>query len=293
MVVTTSSQVKRRKALGQHFLVDRGILHRIVSAADLAPEDVVVEVGPGPGILTRKLVQQVAQVVAVELDPHLAASLPQRLGHPPNLTTIEADARRVDLATLVGQDIHYKLVANLPYYAASPIVRRFLESAHRPQLMVVMVQQEVAQSMTARPGGMSLLSVATQYHSVPKLVCTVPPSAFRPPPEVRSAVVRLEPRPSPAVAVADEAAFFCLVRAGFAAPRKQLRNSLSHGLAVSTTEVERLLSSAGLDGQRRAETLSVEEWAQIYQAWSNEGERDDHQGRIAPLDRGTGRADCI
>lgn len=267
MVVPISDRVKPRKALGQHFLVDGGILNRIVAAAELAPDDVVLEIGPGSGMLTRRLVRYAARVVAVEMDSRLSASLPQRLGHPSNLTSIEADARTVDIATLVGENPSYKVVANLPYYAASPIVRRFLESELQPKLIVVMLQQEVAQSMVASPGEMSILSVAIQYYTVPKLVCRVPPSAFRPPPKVKSAVVRLEPRLQPAVAVADEAAFFGLVRAGFAAPRKQLKNSLSHGLAISSVEVGRLLASANLDGRRRPETLSVEEWAQIYRAW--------------------------
>lgn len=259
--------MKPRKALGQHFLVDSRILIRIVAAAELAPDDVALEIGSGSGTLTRRLVQRAARVIAVELDPQLAASLPQRLGYPPNLTVVEADARTVDIAALVGEDRPYKVVANLPYYAANPIVRRFLESPPKPRLMIVMVQQEVAQSVVARPGEMSLLSIATQFYAIPKLVCTVPPSAFRPPPKVRSAVVRLEPRLQPAVAVTDEAAFFDLVRAGFAAPRKQLRNSLSQGLSVSNAEGAELLESAGMDGRRRPETLSLEEWAQIYLAW--------------------------
>jgi 16S rRNA (adenine1518-N6/adenine1519-N6)-dimethyltransferase len=268
MVVSIPGRVRPRKALAQHFLVDGHVLSRIVTAAQLAPEDVVVEVGPGLGSLTRRLVSQVARVVAVELDASLAASLPQRLGHPSNLTTVAADARTVSIASLVGEDTSYKVVANLPYYAANPIVRRFLEAEPKPTLLVVMVQQEVARSMTAAPGEMTILSVATQYYAVPSLVCTVPPSAFRPPPKVTSAVVRLEPRPAPPVEVGDPAAFFGLVRAGFAAPRKQLRNSLSQGLATSSAEAEQCLAWAELDGRRRAETLSLEEWARLYRAWT-------------------------
>jgi 16S rRNA (adenine1518-N6/adenine1519-N6)-dimethyltransferase len=267
--VAALEQPKPRKALGQHFLVDANILKRIVTASELAPDDVVLEIGPGLGGLTQRLLQQAAKVVAVEMDSRLAASLPQRLGHPPNLTSVEADARMVDIAALLGEDTPYKVVANLPYYAANPIVRRFLESAHRPKLMVVMVQQEVAQNMVARPGDMSLLSVAIQYYAIPKLVCSVPPWAFRPRPKVKSAVVRLEPRLQSVVEVTDEAAFFGLVRAGFAAPRKQIRNSLSQGLAVPSNQVGGLLGEAGIDGQRRAETLSLEEWARIYRAWEH------------------------
>jgi 16S rRNA (adenine1518-N6/adenine1519-N6)-dimethyltransferase len=250
--------------LGQHFLADRHILDRIAAAAELDPQDTVVEVGPGRGALTRLLVAQAARVVAVELDPELAAALPARLGHPSNLTVVVADARTVDIASLVGPDRPYKVVANLPYYAANPIIRRFLEEAPQPRLMVVMVQQEVARSMTARPGEMSILSVAVQFYAQATQVCTVPSAAFRPPPKVTSAVVKLAPRPVPPVPLADPAAFFALVRAGFAAPRKQLRNSLSQGLGVEGRRVSELLDSLGLDGRRRAETLSLEEWASIH-----------------------------
>jgi 16S rRNA (adenine1518-N6/adenine1519-N6)-dimethyltransferase len=262
-----SAKARARKALGQHFLVDNSILDRIAAAAELTPEDVVAEVGPGLGALTRRLVQQAGWVAAIEMDAELAASLPARLGNPSNLTVVEADARSVDIASLVGEETRYKVVANLPYYAANPIIRRFLESEPRPSLMVVMVQREVAQSMIASPGEMSILSVAVQYYAAPSLVCNVPPRAFRPPPKVTSSVVKLRLRERPAVEVADSAAFFMLVRAGFSAPRKQLRNSLAQGLGVSGDEAGRLLAWAEVDGKRRAETLSLEEWAEIYHVW--------------------------
>lgn len=262
-----SPKARARKALGQHFLVDSSILNCIAAAAELAPEDVVVEVGPGLGSLTRRLVEQAGRVVAVEMDAVLAASLPSRLNNPSNLTVVEADARTVDITSLVGQETPYKVVANLPYYAANPIIRRFLESEARPLLMVVMVQREVGQSIVAQPGEMGILSVAVQYYAAPSLVCNVPPRAFRPPPKVTSSVVKLRLRENPAVAVADPDAFFTLVRAGFSAPRKQLRNSLSHGLGVPGEEAGQLLAAAGVDGKRRAETLSLEEWASIYYAW--------------------------
>ena len=268
-IVTTaiSAKVRARKALGQHFLIDNSILNRIAAAAALTLEDVVLEVGSGLGSLTRRLVQQAGRVVAVEMDSALAASLSERLGTPANLTVVEADARTVDIASLVGKETPYKVVANLPYYAANPIIRRFLELEPKPLLMVVMVQREVAQSMVASPGETGILSVAVQYYAVPSLVCNVPPRAFRPPPKVTSSVVKLRLRESPAVAVADPEAFFTLVRAGFSASRKQLRNSLGHGLGISGEEAGQLLASVGVDGKRRAETLSLEEWARTYYAW--------------------------
>lgn len=263
-----------RKALGQHFLVDGRILNRLLTAAELTPADVVLEVGPGRGALTRQLLRRAGRVIAIELDAALAAALPARLGHPAHLEVVNADARTVDLAALLDGATPYKVIANLPYYAANPILRRFLEmdAAYRPQLLTVMVQREVADSIAAAPGRMAMLSVAVQYYAVPRLICAVPPAAFRPPPKVASAVVRLDLRPQPAVAVADSAAFFALVRAGFAAPRKQLRNSLGQGLRQPGSAIDPLLAAAAIDGRRRAETLSLEEWAALYQAVAAAGD---------------------
>jgi 16S rRNA (adenine1518-N6/adenine1519-N6)-dimethyltransferase len=260
---------KPRKSLGQYFLADNRILNRIVAAADLEFNDLVVEVGPGRGALTRRLLPKVDRVISVELDEHLAESLPTRLGNPPNLAVVQADARTVDLSRLIGNSTTYKVVANLPYYAANPIVRRFLECDCPPTTMVMMVQREVAESMTAAPGGMTLLSVATQFYASARLVCLVPPSAFRPAPKVSSAVIRLDLLDAPAVKVSSPGSFFHLVRAGFSAPRKQLRNSLSHGLGVEPVSVTGMLEEARVDGVRRAETLGLEEWEAVYSAWKN------------------------
>ena len=248
-------------------MVSGRILDRIVAAADLVADDHVVEIGPGSGVLTRRLVKRSGRVTAVEMDPELAAALPSRLGHPSGLTTVQADARSVDLNSLAGPETPYKVVANLPYYAANPIVRRFLESTHKPSLMVITVQQEVARAMAAEPGQMSLLSVAVQLFAEPAFVCAVPPEAFRPPPKVTSAVIRLDVKPSLAVDLPDVDAFFTLVRAGFSSPRKQLRNSLSHGLGVEGRVVDRLLNAVPLDGARRPATVTIEEWAILHRAW--------------------------
>ena len=267
MATSTSTKSRPRKSLGQHYLVDGAVLSRIVTAAELTPDDVVIEVGPGPGALTRRLVQHAGRVISVEVDHDLAAALAHRLDSPANLTVVEADARTVDISDLVENSLPYKVVANLPYYAANPIIRRFLEAKHQPSLMVVMVQREVAQSMLAAPGQMGILSVAVQYYAVPRLVCHVPPEAFRPSPNVTSSVVRLEIRERPAVEVRDAAAFFETVRAGFCAPRKQLRNSLSQGLKTGGNLIGSLLESLNIDGRRRPETLTLEEWAQVHRAW--------------------------
>ena len=253
-----------RKALGQHFLADPNILNRIVAASELSGADLVLEVGPGRGALTRRLVERAGKVIAVELDPDLAAELPQRLGNPPNLRVVPADARTVNLADLVG-DAPYKVVSNLPYYAANPILRHFLESDTPPTLLVLMLQKEVARSVTARPGRMGLLSVAVQCYADARMVCTVPPRAFRPPPRVSSAVVRLDVKPHPAVPRQDAEGFFTVVRAGFSAPRKQLRNSIGQGLGVTAESAARLLAASEIDGTRRPGTLTVEEWVRVHQ----------------------------
>ena len=254
--------MRSAKSLGQHFLTDRGVLGRILGAADLSLDDTVVEIGPGRGILTRQLVNLARRVVAVELDSSLADALAPKLGNPSNLTVLHEDARTAAL-DLQGP---YKLVANLPYYAANPIIRRFLEMEHQPQRMVVMVQREVARSMTAAPGRMTILSVAVQFYSQARMVCTVPPRAFRPPPKVHSAVVSLDVMPEARQRVDDESRFFNLVRAGFAAPRKQLRNTLAQGLGVTGPEAAKVLEQAGIDARRRPGTLTVSEWVDLYKA---------------------------
>ena len=246
-----------------------GTASRILKAADLTEDDVVIEIGPGRGVLTKRLVTRVKRVIAVELDSALVATLPARLNFPDNLICVEADARIADLAELIVPDTSYKVVANLPYYAANLIVRRLLESTLKPTLLVVMVQQEVARNMVAPPGGMGILSVATQFYANAKMVCSVPPKSFRPPPKVTSAVVRLSVLPEPAGQVASEKDFFTLVRAGFSSPRKQIRNSLSHGLQIESVSAGEILKRAGVDVTRRPQTLDIAEWVEIYKAWDD------------------------
>ena len=265
-----------RKALGQHFLVGEGVVAKIMKTADIAPEETVVEVGPGLGVLTRKLVLQAKRVIAVEMDAGLASALEQGLGAAGNLQVVHADAREVD-ATALTDGASYKLVANLPYYAASPILRHFLESSHPPTMAVVMVQREVARNMTAQPGDMSLMSVGVQLLGRPRIVGYVPPTAFYPRPKVTSAVVRIEVYPKPAVDIAIEetGAFFTVVRAGFSTPRKQLRNSLANGLVIPQEQARSLLEAAGIDPKARAETLELEQWGALYREVERAGIRDD------------------
>ena len=258
---------KAKKSLGQHFLVDRRVLRRIVSASEIASTDLVVEIGPGRGILTEALLETARAVKAVEIDDALAADLRERFEGRGNLEVIATDARHIPVESLAGEASPYKVVANLPYYAASPIVRRFLEAENKPTLMVVLVQKEVAQNMTAPPGKMGLLSVATQLYGNPRIVASVAPSAFRPAPKVTSALVRIDVYPEPALKLDSVDRFFELVRAGFSSPRKQVHNSLGHALSLPPGTVADMLKETNIDATRRPGTLSLEEWGRLYGIW--------------------------
>ena len=264
------SGLKARKGLGQHFLIDGAVLEVITAAADIAPDDLVVEVGPGLGILTEALAGKAGGVIAIELDDKLAALLKKTLASFDNVTVINDNVLNIEPGELLarrGVEPVYKVVANLPYYITSPVLRHFLDGSARPQLMVVMVQREVAEAIAAGPGDMSLLSVSVQFYGRPEIVSYVPAESFYPVPEVDSAVLRINLYPEPAVAVSDEGGFFELVRAGFAAPRKQLANSLSQGLGLPKPGVLPLLEKADIEGERRAETLTLEEWARLWRVF--------------------------
>ena len=250
------------KSLGQHLLVSEGVLDGIVEAAELSGDDLVVEVGPGTGLLTRRLLESAGHVIAVEIDADMIDSARTMLSEHQNLTLVHGDIREQLPAELTGGR-PYVVVANLPYYVASPAIRLFLESSHPPQRMVVMVQREVAQQMTAPPGKASLLTIATQVYADARIVRRVRPGSFVPAPGVESAVVRLDVLPEPRVSDDQQPQFFGVARAGFSAPRKQLRNSLAGGLGTEAQFVDAALAAIGIDGRRRAETLTIDEWAPI------------------------------
>jgi 16S rRNA (adenine1518-N6/adenine1519-N6)-dimethyltransferase len=262
------SELKVRKGLGQHFLVDGEVLSLIVATAELKPDDMIVEVGPGLGILTQELAQKAGDVVAIELDDGLAALLKKTLAAFKNVTVINADVLKTEPEELTGGR-SYKVVANLPYYITSPVLRHFLETSAKPKTMVVMVQREVAGAIAAKPGDMSLLSVSVQFYAKPEIISIVPPESFYPAPEVSSAIVKIDVYPKPKVDV-DEKGFFDTVRAGFAAPRKQLANSLAKGLGREKAEVLPFLQKAKIDPSRRAETLTIEEWASLQKVLGEE-----------------------
>ena len=263
-----------KRSLGQNFLIDESHLARIAGAAELTPQDRVLEIGPGLGVLTRHLAAQAGCVVAVELDDRLIPILRELFADQPHVHIVHGDILELDPAQLVDQACppgdaladSYKVVANLPYYITSAVLRHLLEASRPPARIVVLVQREVAQRMVARPGDMSLLAVSVQFYAKPRLLHKVPAGAFHPRPKVDSAVVRLDVRPAPAVPDVDPALFFRVVRAGFGKKRKQLINSLSAGLGLDREAVRAALEAAGIDPRRRAETLSLEEWGRLVKA---------------------------
>ncbi len=261
-----------RQRLGQHFLTDRAVAGRIVRAASITPRSTLLEVGPGTGALTNQMAASAGTLTVVEFDREMANGLKVRFAGLRDVDVVEADARKVDpesLPLIAGRA--YTLVANLPYYAATPIVRNFLESSHPPERMVVMVQREVANDMQAEPGSMSMLSIAVQVYAEPKVLFEVPPEAFTPKPKVMSAVLELKPRPEPLVAAERRADFFRVARAGYKAPRKQLHNSLASGLNIDTALTRSIIKEAGIDSERRPATLSIEEWQLVLDAWTEAG----------------------
>jgi 16S rRNA (adenine1518-N6/adenine1519-N6)-dimethyltransferase len=266
---------KPRKSLGQHFLVDEAVLEHILSAAELCPGDIVVEVGSGLGILTEGLAKQGARVIAVELDSKLVILLKKRLAGFPDVKIVHADALKVMPWQLLQDNVPaselargYKVVANLPYYITSPVLSHFLEAEPQPSRMVVMVQKEVGEAIAAVPGKMRLLSVKTQYYSKPVIVAHVPAASFYPPPKVDSVILRLDVYSHPPVDVSDVTGFFDIVMHGFSAPRKQIRNSLAHSLEMPPGQVAALLEKAGVEAERRAETLSLEEWRELWRVFA-------------------------
>jgi 16S rRNA (adenine1518-N6/adenine1519-N6)-dimethyltransferase len=229
------------------------------------------------GILTKELARQAGQVIAIELDNKLAALLKQTMASFNNVTIINDDVLKIEPAALLNQQkaISYKVVANLPYYITSPVLRHFLEASAAPKMMLVMVQKEVAEAIVAKPGDMSLLSVSVQFYGEPRIISYVPAQCFYPAPEVDSAVLRIDLYPQPAVAVTDVNSFFEFIRAGFTAPRKQMANSLAQGLRLSKGEVLTLLKRANIVSQRRAETLTLDEWAKLWRAFEDKRDADN------------------
>jgi 16S rRNA (adenine1518-N6/adenine1519-N6)-dimethyltransferase len=260
--------VRAAKGIGQHFLVDRSALAAIVEAAELSPDDDVLEIGPGPGVLTAALADRVRSVTAVEIDPRMVDVLNDTVGGRENVRVIRADALEVDLYAL-GPRPPTRIVANLPYQITSPLLIKFLEDPRRPRRIVVLVQEEVARRIVAGPDRAKergFLSVFVQSFADPAIVRRVPARSFRPPPKVDSAIVALHTMSSPAFAPLDQHRFLALVSDVFRHRRKQLRSALGFEAGVTKDRADAALLTAGIDPARRPEELSLAEWVALAKA---------------------------
>jgi 16S rRNA (adenine1518-N6/adenine1519-N6)-dimethyltransferase len=259
--------LRPHKGLGQNFLVDETALRKVVAAADLTAEDLVLEIGAGLGSLTRLLAQASRRVLAVEIDAKLIGVLRGVVADLRNVEVVPGDILALPVQKLLDQFpapvSTYKVVGNLPYYITSAVLRHLLEAAVRPACVVVTVQDEVARRITAGPGDMSLLAVSVQLYGKPRIMARIPAGAFYPVPKVDSAVVRLDLSSGLTVAVDDVDWFFSVVRAGFSARRKQLHNSLGHALNLPAEQVGAALLNAEIEPARRAQTLALHEWARL------------------------------
>lgn len=253
-----------RKALGQNFLTDRNIISKILSSAALTPDDCVLEVGPGRGALTELLSQRVKRLMAVEFDRDLAAILRQQFSTQPQVTIHEQDILKVDFAQLLGGD-RFKVVANLPYNISTPVLFRFLEERQRFSKLVVMLQKEVGERLAAPPdcSEYGVLTVLFRLWFEVKREFLVPPGCFHPAPKVDSVVISLVPLPAARVQVGDQVLFERVVKAAFAMRRKTLWNCLKSAELLDAVQLEQVLSSCGIDGRRRGETLDLEEFATL------------------------------
>ena len=260
--------IKMSKKLGQNFLIKRGIVDEIVHAAELTVGEPVLEVGPGIGTLTQGLAQSGADVTAIELDRRLLEVLDTTLASYDNVRIIHGDVLKLDVPTIMNHK-PFKVFANLPYYITTPIIMSLLESKLPIERLVVMVQKEVALRMVAKPGtkDYGALSVAVQYYTEPDIVLDVPPKSFLPAPAVTSSVIRCVLRDKPPVDVIDEKLFFRVVKAGFAQRRKTFSNTMKT-TGLTRDRIEELLAKANIDGQRRGETFTLQEFADVANAWA-------------------------
>lgn len=247
------------KSLGQNFLQDESVLEKIAVTADIQADDSVLEIGPGLGSLTRYLCTSAREVTAIELDMDMLPPLKAVLAPYKNIRVVHGDILKTKISELINTP-DYLVVANIPYYITSAVIRHLLESEVKPRRVVLTIQKEVAERICAEAGDLSLLALSVQVYGKPSIAAKIPASAFHPAPKVDSAILRIDIYPEPIVPREMLKTFFKLTKAGFSQKRKTLRNSLSSGLHISTKESEAMLASCGIDYMRRAETLSIEEW---------------------------------
>ena len=255
--------VRPSKGLGQNFLYERGIVQRMIRAAGINREDLVLEVGPGLGILTDELLNRAGAVTAIELDRRLAEHLRGAFGDRSNFTLIAGNALEIPTAEVIPDGRDFVVAANLPYAVASAVLRHLLEQPQRPRRLALMLQKEVAERLVGTPPNLTILGVAAQFYAAPRIAFDVPPTVFIPPPTVDSAVVILDVHPHPVLPEQEHRRFFRIVNAGFRQKRKQVANSLAAELGLPKEEVNQWLTEAGIDPMRRAQTLDIAEWVKL------------------------------
>jgi 16S rRNA (adenine1518-N6/adenine1519-N6)-dimethyltransferase len=254
-----------KKSLGQNFLVDEAVLKIIMDNSEISGQDLVIEIGPGLGILTEKLAACAKKVIAIELDHSLASTLTARFRQSQNVVIINEDILKADFSKILENISEYKIVANLPYNITSPTLHKIIYSANKPKLIVVMVQKEVAENITAPKGGLSAFAISLGIFTSARIVGFVKAESFYPVPKVDSAIVRFDFLSQPAVNVSDINYFMQLVRCGFRSPRKQIRNSLAQGLGIEAKEAEEILRDAKIDSKMRPEALDYIDWQRMYE----------------------------
>ncbi len=262
-----------KKSLGQHFMHDPGALAKIVAAAELTVSDTVVEVGAGTGALTEWLAEGARQVYAIELDERFQPILEARFDEADNVYLIFGDVLKLDMAAILATD-NYLVVANVPYYISSAILWHFIEAPAPPRRLVLTMQYEVAERIVGGSGAQNLLTVATQFYGTARIIGKLSPAVFWPRPNIDSAIVRIDTHVAPPVSVPSAADFFRILRAGFSQKRKQLKNSLAGGLGIKAAVAGKYLQAADIDPRRRAETLSLEEWARLTRTLARGGGQD-------------------
>ncbi len=258
--------IRPRKGLGQNFLVSEGVRQQILEAASLRPGEWVLEIGPGLGALTERLAESAAGVVAVEFDSRLMPILAEILAGRMNVKLIEGDILEIDLSSLLPAP-GYVVVANIPYNITSALIRKLMEAEQAASRIVLTIQREVAERIVAPAGKMSLLALSVQLYGEPRLVGVIPGGAFYPPPEVDSAILRVDMRPMDPQLGEHLPALFALARAGFGQRRKMLRNALASAVGLNAEQARALCASAGVDGTRRAQELTVEDWLKLAKSW--------------------------
>lgn len=244
------------KTMGQNFLIDKNALRKVIEAADIKNTDTILEVGPGIGVLTQELAKKAGRVIAIEKDRHMIDILATTLKDFSNIEVISGDA----LSYQVSSSSSYKVVANIPYYLTSPLIRMLLEAKHPPTEIILMIQKEVAQRICAKPGNMSILAVSVQFYATPKIITYISKGCFLPVPKVDSAIIKIVPRNSASISADFRDSFFGIVKAGFSQPRKQLAGNLAKELKKDKTAISAWLLSQKIKPEQRAETLSVGDW---------------------------------